>query len=79
MHEQTNDFRKRIKLAALLAGTVRKILDQIFMGRPEKIGELKIIIHQDELRLVEAVQQVLPFLLERATVGMVSPIGRYRW
>ena len=40
-----------------------KILDQVFVGRAEQVGELEVVVDQHELGLVEVVEQVLPLLV----------------
>ena len=63
LHEQADDFAGRVELAALLAGAVGEVLDQVFVGGAEQVGELEVVVDQHELRLVEVVEQVLPFLV----------------
>ena len=63
LHQQADDFAGRVELAALLAGAVGEILDQVFVGGAEQVGELEVVVDQHELRLVEVVEQVLPLLV----------------
>ena len=63
LDQQTHHLRRGIELAALLAGAVRKILNQVFIGRPEQVGKLEIIVDQNEARLVKMIEQVLPLLV----------------
>ena len=63
LHQQAHDLDRRVEFAALLAGAVSEELDQVLVGGAQQVRELEIVIHQHELRLVEMVEQVLPFLV----------------
>ena len=63
LHQQAHHFRGRVELAALLARAVREVLDQVLVGRPQQVRELEVVVDEDEARLVEMVEQVLPPLI----------------
>ena len=63
LHQQADDFAGRVELAAFLARAVGEILDQVFVGSTEQVGELEVVVHQTELGLIEVVEQVLPLLV----------------
>ena len=58
-----DDLPGGIELAAFLAGAVREELDEVLVGRAEKIGELEVVVDEDEPGLAEVVEQVFPLLV----------------
>ena len=58
LHHQAHDLAGRVELAALLAGAVGEVLDQVFVGRAQQVGKLEVVVDQHKLGLVEVVDQV---------------------
>src|SRR5437899_765867 len=63
LHQKAHHLAGRVKLAALLAGAVGKILNQVFVCGAKQIGKLEVVVYKDKLRLIEMVEQILPFLV----------------
>ena len=63
LDEQANDLAGGIELAALFAGTVGEELDEVLVGSAEQVGELEVIVDEDESGLAEVVQQIFPLLV----------------
>ena len=63
LHQQAHHFGGRVELAAFFARAVGKELDQVFVGRPQKVGKLEVVVDQHEPGLVEVIQQILPLLV----------------
>jgi hypothetical protein len=63
LNQEPNHFGGSVELSALLAGAVGKILDEVFVGCSEQIGELEVVVDQYEVGLVEVVEEVLPLLV----------------
>ena len=52
-----------IELTALLAGAVSEELDEVLVGGAEQVGELEVVVDEDEPGLAEVVEQVFPLLV----------------
>ena len=60
-HHQLHDRAGRVELAALLAGRVGKVADQILVCGAEQVGELEILVAEPVLR--EVIDEVAPLLV----------------
>ena len=63
LDEQADDLARGIELTALLAGAVGEELDEVLIGGAEQVGELEIVVDEDEPGLAEVVEQVFPLLV----------------
>ena len=63
LDEQADDLAWSIELTALLAGAVGEELDEVFVGGAEQVGELEVVVDEDEPGLAEVVEQVFPLLV----------------
>ena len=70
LHQQAHHFRRRVELAALLAGAVGEVFDEVLVGCAQQVGELEVVVDQDEAGLVEVVQQVLPLLVRNLGLSL---------
>ena len=50
LHQQAHHFSRSVELAALLAGAVGEVFDEVLVGRPQQVGELEVVVDQDEAR-----------------------------
>ena len=48
LHHQTDDFGRRIELTSLFARTVGEVIDQVFVGHTEQIGELEVVVGEGD-------------------------------
>ena len=63
LDEQAHDLARGIELAAFLAGAVGEELDEVLVGGAEQVGELKVVVDENEPGLAEVVEQVFPLLV----------------
>ena len=63
LDEQADDLARGIELTALLAGAVGEELDEVLVGGAEQVGELEVVVDEDEPGLAEMVEQVFPLLV----------------
>ena len=63
LDEQADDLARGIELPALLAGTVGEELDEVLVGGAEQVGELEVVVDEDEPGLAEVVEQIFPLLV----------------
>ena len=63
LDEQANDLARRIELATFLTGAIGEVLDEVFVGGAEQVGELEVVVDEDESGLAEVVEQVFPLLV----------------
>ena len=63
LDQQAHNLRRSVELTAFFTGAVGKILNQVLVGRAEQVGELEVVVDQNKARLVEMIEQVLPFLV----------------
>ena len=63
LHQQTHHLGGGVELAALLARAVGEELDQVFVGRAQKVREFKVVIDQHKVRLAEVVEQLFPLFI----------------
>ncbi len=49
LDHHADDFGGRVELAALLARTVGEVFDEVFVGGPEQIGELEVVVGQGDV------------------------------
>ena len=58
LDHHADDVGGRVELAALLAGRVGEVLDQVFVGGAEQIGELEVLVAQrDVFEVLDEVDQ----------------------
>ena len=62
----------RIELAALLAAAVGEELDEVLVGGAEQVGELEVVVDEDEPGLAEVVEQVFPLLVRDLALHRVE-------
>ena len=65
-HHQLHDGAGRVELAALLAGRVGKVTDQVLVGGAEQVGKLEIVVAEPVPR--EVVDEVPPLLVRNGCV-----------
>ena len=62
-----DDFGGRVEFAALLAGAVGKILDEIFVGGAQQVGELEVVVAQRDV--VEVLDELRPACCRPSSAG----------
>ena len=67
LDQRADDVGRRVELAGLLAGGVGEVLDQVFVGRAEQIGELEVLVAQRDL--LEVLDEVRRACRRRACAG----------
>ena len=60
-HHHPDDRARRVELAALLAGRVRELADEVLVRGSEQVGELEVLVAQSNL--VEVVDQLAQALV----------------
>ena len=65
-HHQLHDGAGRVELAALLAGRVGKVTDQVLVGGAQQVGELEVVVAEPVLG--EVVDEVPPLLVRNGCV-----------
>ena len=65
-HHQLHDGAGRVELAALLAGRVSKVTDQVLVGGAEQVGKLEVVVAEPVLG--EVVDEVPPLLVRNGSV-----------
>ena len=67
LDQRADDLGGRVELAALLAGGVGEVFDQVFVGGAEQVGELEVLVAQRDL--VEVLDEVRRACCRRASAG----------
>ncbi len=73
LDKRAHDIGRGVELARLLAGGVGEVLDQIFVGRAEQVGELEVLVAQrDLLEVLDEVRQRV--VVERALADLAVEV-----
>ena len=67
LDQHADDIGRGVELAALLAGGVGEVLDQVLVGGAEQVGELEVLVAQRDL--LEVLDEVRRACCRRACAG----------